>query len=70
MRIFETEIKHRAYDDMWMLMARVPDYENSYRHRNEENRMVTWTPDMWIIIDVKSDKNHLRLHKKGKTSNE
>lgn len=67
MKILETTIRHRAFDDMWMMLARVPDYENAYRHRNEEQKWTTYTPDLWIIVDVKSDKNNLRLKKERKT---
>lgn len=65
MKILETALKHRAYDDMWMLLGKTPDYENSYRHRNEDNKMTTLTPDIWIILDVQADRNKLRM-KKGK----
>lgn len=65
MKILETAVRHRVFDDMWMLMAKVPDYDNTYRYRNEDNRMVSWTPEIWIVLDVKADKNKLR---RGKTN--
>lgn len=63
MKVLETAIRHRTYDDMWMMMAKVPDYENAYRFRNEEQKWTTLTPSIWIIVDVKPDKNNLRTKK-------
>ena len=60
MKIIETHIKKREFDNQWMLMGKVPDLENSYRHRNEEGRMVTLVPNMWIILDVNEEKNKLK----------
>lgn len=67
-KILETEVKHRKFDDVWMLYGKILDHDNTYRYRNEEGRMVSYVPEMWIILDVKSDKNKLR--KKGKRSND
>ena len=66
MKILEAEIKQRSFDGMWMLMVKTPDYENIYKYRNEEGKLTTYTPHVWIIADVKRDKNQLRI-KKGKS---
>jgi hypothetical protein len=64
MKIFETAQKQREYDGMWMLLGRVPDYENSYKHRGEDGKWTTLTPSTWIIMDVKSNKADLRSRKR------
>lgn len=66
MKILETAPKRREYDDMWMLMGKIPDYDNTYRYLDEDNRMTSYTPNVWIILDVKSDKDQLRI-KRGTT---
>lgn len=68
MKILETTLRHREFDNSWMLMGKVPDYDNSYRHKNEDGKMVTLTPTMWIILDVNKDKNKLRRRKRKPTN--
>jgi hypothetical protein len=64
MKILQTEIRHRVFDDMWMLMGQVPDYDNIYRYRNEDQKMTSLIPTIWIILDVHFDRNKLRLKKR------
>jgi hypothetical protein len=67
MKILETAIRQRTFDGMWMLLIKTLDYDNTYRYRGEDDKFTSWTPTMWIIADVKSEKEQLRF-KKERTS--
>ena len=52
MKILQYHYKQREFDGKWMVMAKVPDLENSYRYKSETNQMITLVPTKWIIVKV------------------
>lgn len=51
-RFLETELKQRAYDGKWELLARIMDHENSYTYGGENGNVITLVPEKWITIGV------------------
>ena len=69
MRILDTFIKQRAADKKFMLLGKILDFENTYRYKNEFNRVMSIVPNKWIILDVQDTVDELKKGKYfGKTS--
>lgn len=52
MKILETSVKKRAYDNKLMELSLVPDYDNTYYYNDNYGHKVSFTPTKWIITKV------------------
>lgn len=48
----ETELKQRAYDGKWELIAKVQDFDNKYVYTTESGNKVSLIPEKWITVKV------------------
>ena len=62
MKVHDIFVKQRGYDNLYMLLGKVLDYNNSYYHKNEADKYTTFVPYMWIILDVKSTEDQLGIN--------
>lgn len=52
MKILETQIVQREFDQRWEKLARVLDRENTYHYVNENGIRSTLIPEKWITLEV------------------
>lgn len=52
MKVLETCVKRRAYDNKLMELSMIPDYDNTYYYLDNYGHRVSHTPTKWIITKV------------------